>query len=242
MTTQSSDFYTQFAPKYSTYAAGRKPYLARINQLIAERIVKGGQLLDVGAGDGERIEEIVRLVKHPIAVTALDDSPGMIQLLSKKSSITAVEASIASEHLPLTQSFDTILCLWNVLGHIETSEQRLQALCNVANMLTPTGKLFLDVNNRYNVAHYGLRSVIRNATADWLRPSKSNGDFPLSIELGSGRLSTSVHIFAPWEIEYLLRSAGLQIVKRTVVNYATGQVVPSIFQGQLFYQLQKVSA
>ncbi|MBI4185665.1 methyltransferase domain-containing protein [Candidatus Berkelbacteria bacterium] len=239
MTAHSSDFYTQFAPKYAIYAAGRKSYLETINRLIAEQIIDSEQLLDVGAGDGQRVQTIVQLLHRPVSVTAVDDSSGMIEILCKRSGITAVQADIANERLPLSQSFDTILCLWNVFGHIETAERRLRALNNLAHLLAPTGILFLDVNNRYNVAHYGLQSAIRNIAADWLRPSESNGDFPLSIEFGTRRLSTSVHIFAPWEIERLFSRAGLRITKRTVVNYATGQVVPSIFQGQLMYQLER---
>ena len=58
-----------------------------------------------------------------------------------------------AEDLHLVQAeFDIITCLWNVLGHIFPFARRIEVLRKFARLLSPQGKLFIDVSHRYTLA------------------------------------------------------------------------------------------
>jgi len=55
----------------------------------------------------------------------------------------------------------------------------------------------------------------------------------------NGEIETTVHIFNPFEIEKLIKLAGLKIEKRKIINYRSGKICKTIFGGQLVYKLSK---
>ena len=114
------------------------------------------------------------------------------------------------------------------------------ALKNIAGLMSGDGILFLDVNNRYNVTHYGLMSVLRNIIKDIFISDDSNGDFDLNFNTEKGQIHTKVHIFSPSEIESLVKTAGFVILKRKIINYKTGRKSSSVLGGQLVYKLCKI--
>src|SRR6202034_945404 len=64
--------------------------------------------------------------------------------------------TMRAEDLHLVQAeFDVITCLWNVLGHIFPSASRLGGLRQFARLVSPHGRIFVDVQHRYNARHYG---------------------------------------------------------------------------------------
>jgi 2-polyprenyl-3-methyl-5-hydroxy-6-metoxy-1,4-benzoquinol methylase len=73
--------------------------------------------------------------------------------------------------------FDAILCLWNVLGHIESNQKRLTALKNMKGLLSPKGTIFIDVNNRYNANSYGYFRTLGRLLFDVIHPPKKRGCF-----------------------------------------------------------------
>ena len=127
--------------------------------------------------------------------------------------------------------------MWNVIGHISTSEKRVIALRNLAKLAGPEGEIFLDVNNRYNISNYGVISVFRNIFKDFFYPTTGNGDFLVDVGLGNNRIRTMGHIFNPNEIENLFIKSGLKIIKRKIINYKTGCEGRNVFGGQLVYRL-----
>lgn len=235
----SAKFYTQFASSYDSYAAKRKGYLSAVNSFIKKEIGSAEHVVDIGAGDGNRLTEVIRLIGHSVDATLVDNSDGMINALKKAGFPKVIKADIASPEFHLNEEYDIAFCLWNVLGHIPTDKGRGAALSNIAKLLKKDGYLFLDVNNRYNAAHYGIAAVARNILRDLFRPRAENGDFKLSVDISGHLVETSVHIFSPIEMEKLIRSAGLKVVKRTVINYETGRTVNNTWSGQLVYKLAK---
>ena len=140
----------------------------------------------------------------------------------------------------LEDKFGIVTCLWNVLGHVPSDELRLNSLKNMSKFLSDDGHIFLDVNNRYNVKHYGILNVLRNIFKDVFYYKSPNGDFELKVMTKSGILQTTVHIFTPREIESLIRQSGLKVVKREIIDYKTGKKSRSILGGQLVYKLSKL--
>ena len=235
----SNIFYSKFADCYNEYAAQKSAYLEAVNQFIKDESGSRKEIIDVGSGDGKRAECIAKMLGTK-DVTLVDNSDGMITLCKSLPNITVIESDVSDSNFKLGQKYEIVLCLWNVLGHIPTNGKRMVAIKNLADLLKNDGFLFLDVNNRYNFSHYGFKAVAQNLLKDLLFPSESNGDFRLSINTKKERLETKVHVFTKREIEKLIKSAGLKIVNRQIINYKTGEKSRSHFGGQLVYKLAKI--
>jgi len=234
----SDIFYTQFSGSYSKYSATRQAYLSAVNDFIKRETGFTKTIVDVGSGDGKRSKLISDSLNNK-SLTLIDNSTGMIDLARSIPNAVVVKEDISSTEFKSENKYDTVLCLWNVLGHI-SSEKRDTALRNLASLVNNHGAIFLDVNNRYNISHYGIKNVLKNICKDIFIPKKSNGDFELNIDTDSGKINTTVHIFNPYEMERLLKSTGLTILKREVINYDTGETKDNFWSGQLVYKLTKI--
>lgn len=238
MILSSKTFYTLFAGSYTNYSLDKREYLSTVNRFVKDESVLPRSMVDVGSGNGKRgkhIAETLGLDKF----TIIDNSEGMIALSKQISGAESVLVDISSPDFVLKQSYDLILFLWNVLGHIP-ADRRKTTLFNLARLASDKGVIFIDVNNRYNISHYGLKAVSRNLLKDILKPDKNNGDFKLKVKTAKGDIETVVHIFSPFEMEKLIKSAGLKILKRSFVNYTTGKISRTFLGGQLVYKLKKI--
>ena len=163
----------------------------------------------------------------------------MIALANNTKELKVTQADISDKNFKFCEKYGIVTCLWNVLGHVNTKERRLTALINLASLMEDNGLLFIDVNNRYNVSNYGLGKVLKNIYKDIFHFDRGNGDYKLNIDTGDIKIQTNVHIFNPFEIEKLIKLAGLKIVKRWMINYNTGNSNNNIFGGQILYKLSK---
>jgi SAM-dependent methyltransferase len=234
----SEIFYTQFAPTYATYASTKDVYLSAVNEFIVRNAKDGGSMMDIGSGNGLRAKGISDVLQVSL-LTLCDSSSGMLSLLKKIEKAEVVSGDISDEHFKQEKTFDTVTCLWNVLGHIPTAEKREIAMKNLQELLAPRGFVFVDVNNRYNIPQYGFKNVLKNIWKDLIEKEGTIGNFNIKFQTGEGEIETEVHIFSPFEMNVLVRSAGLKIVKRKSIHYKTGKECKSIFGGQLVYKLSK---
>jgi 2-polyprenyl-3-methyl-5-hydroxy-6-metoxy-1,4-benzoquinol methylase len=237
---ESSEFYAEFSPWYREYALKRKAYLQSVDDFIKADANGKRSIIDIGAGDGTRLQKILATMDGPVGAVAVDDSDGMIALLQKIPDLKVLKADIASPEFHPTGKYEIVLCLWNVIGHVTTEKERMAALKHMADLLEDDGIIFLDVNNRYNVVQYGLKSVLMNIIKDIFIRNGRNGDFPLIMKAGGKEIGTVVHLFSPIEIEKLIHMAGLKMVQRWIINYETGKRVDSVWSGQLMYKLTKL--
>ena len=114
-------------------------------------------LLDIGSGDGARIHKLIN--NRNIDVWVLENSVAMSNLLSRyfdKDRILRIDVLKISN---LPKQFDMVTALWNVFGHIQEVER---IFAQVKNRLSQDGVFIFDVNNPFNIAEYGLISVMRN--------------------------------------------------------------------------------
>lgn len=227
--------YNAIAPIYGEYSKGRQAYLDAVDGLVMGRLTAGMRLLDVGAGDGRRLEKIRSTVglKHFVAV---EPSPGMARICRERTGAPVHE--VFAEKLDGVDmgSFDAVTALWNVFGHI-SPPGRLPALRNLAGKLNPGGMVMLDVNNRHNAAAYGWLKVSGRVVVDALAFREDRGDAAYEWKIGGQSFKSSGHLFTPGEIEGLFARAGLKVRERLSLDYATGAVSRSRFRGQLFYVL-----
>jgi 2-polyprenyl-3-methyl-5-hydroxy-6-metoxy-1,4-benzoquinol methylase len=233
--------YDRVAPFFSDISGRRKRYLDSINELTVARIPSGSHsLLDVGAGDGKRVRRIARqaglqdIVLLEPSAEMMKDSPNSDGIWKIR-----VEDVGRKDGGPASRRFDVVTCLWNVLGHIRPAKMRVQVLRELGRLLTHDGRLFLDVNHRYNVRSYGLVRTAGRFLYDKLLPSEANGDVTVSWNFGDVRCHTYGHVFTDREIRQLAREADLTVTERVVVDYETGGVKPRAWEGNLFYVFRR---
>ena len=228
--------YGRIAPEFARLAAVRRAYLDAVDRIIAAEIPPGGEsLLDVGAGDGSRARRIAQsagltelVLLEPSAAMRGSAAPGAKVWTLRAEDLHTVEAE-----------FDVITCLWNVLGHIFPSLARTEVLCQLARLITPHGKVFVDVNHRYNARHYGVMPTALRFLRDSLLPGDSNGDVTVAWEVDGARATTTGHVFTDGEFRSMARAAGLTVERRWVLDYATGETRRWSFQGHLLYALTR---
>ncbi len=236
--TDSASAYDMLASVFRSFSQSRYAYLSSIDRIVERRIPAGAQaLLDVGAGDGVRAWRIARSRRIPRLVLA---EPNEAMSAYCQRLCGAEVWRVRAEDLPEgDQKFDVLTCLWNVLGHIENHQKRLLALRKMRSLISDGGRIFLDVNNRYNARSYGWVKTLGRILYDQVRPSETNGDVSYTWRVGDQHIPSSGHVFTPGEMHNLIAGAGLRVNARYVVDYETGRRHRSLFRGQLFYVLSK---
>jgi len=230
--------YDAIAPLYAEYSEKYRAYLSAVDQMVIDRLKPGMRLLDVGSGDGRRLKKICD--HHALTdVISIEPSKQMAELCRKTSGFLVHNMCGDALGTLEISPFDTITALWNVFGHMENSAQRLQTLKCMAEKLKPEGIIMLDVNNRHNHLAYGRWNVFKRRIIDALRFDETRGDAYYDWDIAGQKFPASGHLFAPAEIEKLFAQAGLKLTERWSVNYASGVVSRSAYNGQLFYMLKK---
>ncbi|OGK52686.1 hypothetical protein A3B02_02730 [Candidatus Roizmanbacteria bacterium RIFCSPLOWO2_01_FULL_42_14] len=235
----SQVLYDTFAPYYQEYAQSRTAYLEGINHVILNTIAQFQRpplhVLDIGSGDGARIQKLKERGRFG-ALTVIENSKNMADLCRSYTNMKTLEGDITNIELP-PHSFDYITCLWNVLGHIDSKRSRHIALNKMALWLKPNGLVFVDVNNRYNYAQYGKNAFL-NMIKDIVHLDDSSGDISFQMHMKSGvDIDARVHLFSPLEMDQSIRLSGLRVIHKYYVSYSSGKCVPSFLQGQLMYIL-----
>lgn len=241
MLSVSQRMYDAFAPHYHEYADGKAAYLAAVDSIILKTIQasprKAVDVLDIGPGDGRRIDNLRKKVPFE-NLTVIESSKGMADLCRKLPHTTVIEGDIVTADLP-DNSFDYITCLWNVLGHIADAKGRQTAISAMARFIKPGGLVFFDVNNRYNYTQYGNKALA-NILKDTVRQNDASGDITFKVHVKDAvEIDAAVHLFSPSEIQKNIHQSGLKIVKKYCIEYSSGNIVPTFLQGQLMYILTK---
>src|SRR5580658_611016 len=231
--------YDRIAPIYAHLAQQRRAYLNAVDRLIVAEIPPGSRsMLDVGAGDGARAVRIAAAAGLR-GLTLLEPSAAMRSYCPAQSTIWAMRA----EDLHGQQGcYDIISCLWNVLGHILPFAARVEVLRQFARLATPQGKIFIDLNHRYNARHYGIMATATRFLLDRVPPSGSHGDVgdvKVVWDIEGHPCATTGHVFTHAEFAGLSLAAGLSIEKRFVIDYASGQLRRRSFLGNLLYVLRR---
>lgn len=236
----SVKFYDSLSVIYDAELERRAPWVRRVEGLITGWAKARGakSLIDFGAGNGRRALRLMQGAN--LAATAIDVSPGMIDE-ALRLGVEAHVVDIASPSFDAAafegRKFDVVICTWNVLGHVEGAQSRLQALRNMRAVLAPGGAVVLDVNNRYNAAHYGWRAVLKNIVRDAMNPA-SAGDFIANRQDPEGQIMhTFVHVFSRGELHRLCADAGLVPVEEHYLDYDTGES-RTRWSGQMCFLIQ----
>lgn len=228
--------YDRVAPVFNDLSRRREAYLRKIEELVAARVSANSQsLLDVGAGDGRRALRIARAAEIN-KVVLLEPSANMREGADAFCEIWPIRAEMLADAAPAGRTFDAIICLWNVLGHIRPQE-RLNVLKAMGRLLSRNGVLFVDVNHRYNMQAYGLWRTAGRILYDRIFPSVNNGDVTMSWNVRGERCNTYGHVFTQIEMQRLVSGAELVTRETIFVDYESGEIRESGLKGNLFYVL-----
>ena len=234
---QTLEAYDTIAPVYEEYSRKRQEYLDAVDELVIGYLEPGMRILDVGAGDGRRLAKIQGRLDLK-EVVAVEPSNAMAEICRQNTKAQVYE--VQAEHLDSLDigTFDAVLALWNVFGHISSST-RVSALQSIKKRLNPSGRFMLDVNNRHNALAYGRIKILGRLIIDFLHFDEKRGDASYEWRIGDQSFQASGHLFTPSEIEYLFSKSGMQVIERYSLNYQTGELSRSKYRGQLFYLLSQ---
>ena len=176
-----SSIYDNFSNQYRSYAEQRSQYCDSIDQYIIERLSASSDvLLDYGCGDGVRGSKIAK----SLGSTRFYQADVSTKMLKLAASLGTADAYIDVKNESLEDSvlpIDSCVCLWNVLGHLSDTNERIQLLSTLYKSLKSGGQLIFDVNNRHNKAYGKFRSLFR-ILVDSLFPDESRGDIYYDLE------------------------------------------------------------
>ena len=225
--------YDRIAPIYADLSRSRKAYLEKIEELVIARVPRGARsLLDIGAGNGKRAIRIARAAGIG-RVVLLEPSAKMREGADASCEVWPIRAEELSSQ---ENKFDVVTCMWNVAGHIPTAN-RIDVLKRCKEALSKRGLFFLDVNHRYNMSAYGFWLTTARMLYDQIFPNVSNGD--VIMQWKDQAFSTYGHVFTQREMQSLIEASGLKIVEKTFVDYHSGKIQKSRFEGNLFYVLRR---
>ena len=226
--------YDLVAPHYDSILATRKRYLTAIEEILIAHSAGARSLLDVGAGNGVRALRIARATGID-DVVLLEPSAGMRAQCPDRAEFW----NCAATEIPqTTRRFDLITCLWNTLGHFESTDERIAVLARLKTLLTPSGRIFLDANHRYNARAYGWPRTAVRMLYDFFSPAETNGNVLVSWKEGDRQICTRGHVFTQQELLHIFSRSGLAVKSRWVVDYCTGELHANPTLGNLLYQLQ----
>jgi len=226
--------YDLVAPHYDSILATRKRYLTAIEEILIAHSAGARSLLDVGAGNGVRALRIAGATGID-DVVLLEPSAGMRAQCPDRAEFWNCSAT---EIPQTTRRFDLITCLWDTLGHFESTDERTAVLARLKALLTPSGRIFLDVNHRYNARAYGWPKTALRMLYDFFSPAETNGNVLVSWKEGDRQISTRGHVFTQQELLHIFSRSGLAVKSRWVVDYCTGELHANPTLGNLLYQLQ----
>ncbi|GGD84951.1 class I SAM-dependent methyltransferase [Planktosalinus lacus] len=228
----SKKYYNVIAKDYTLISKERINYLNAVDDIIISenKNKKINNYLDIGSGDGRRSLKMINSL-NPLNSTLVDDSSKMLEQIKSVKNLTIANNSFFD--YKTDRKFDLITCLWNVIGHINSNTLRKQFFQIIEKRLNSGGVFYLDVNNRYNITHYGYSNVMKNLKIDFLSPSDNNGVF----HIGEGDKKTKVFIHNPFDLTSYVKNLNLEIQKTWFLDYNTGEIKDTFFEGQLFYKI-----
>jgi SAM-dependent methyltransferase len=231
----SKHYYNSIASNYHLQALAKMNYLNAVDNYIIKAMAGSlvDNYMDVGTGDGRRALKLIQNLDIKGYKVLVDDSKEMLGLLEDIEGVDLFNDNVLN--YKSSTKFSLITCLWNVLGHFSSKDTRINFFKLVEEQLKPGGVFICDVNNRYNISHYGFNSVAENLKNDQGDKDQNSGWFDLAI----GAHKTKVYMHSPFDIDTYIISTALELEETIYIDYTTGARASNFFEGQLVYKLRK---
>jgi SAM-dependent methyltransferase len=197
----------------------------RVSDLAASR---GGRVLELGAGSGRLA---IPLAERGLDVWAVDASAAMIDRLRAKPGGDRVHAVVddmtgLTAPGPADGGFGVVLCAFNTLFNITSTEGQRRCLARARDLLAPDGVVVIEAfvpppGGERDAAvgaveprHIGLDEVV--LTVSRLDPATRTitGQHVQITEAGVRLRPWVLHYASPDELDVLAAEAGLRLVER----------------------------
>lgn len=123
-------------------------FLCKPEQLLLHKLrpfIKDKKILDIGVGGGRTTQALLEISR---AYTAIDYSPGFVEIVKKRYPMAQVHCCDARDlSIFSTDSFDLVLFAFNGLDYM-THEDRMKALREVSRVLKKEGFFLFSTHNR----------------------------------------------------------------------------------------------
>ena len=236
----SDVIYDTFAEKYRNYSISKGAYLDSIDRVLANRFKgKVDTMIDFGSGDGVRGSSLAKLLDVRTLIQA-DISDEMLKKCRELNQAAYYWDTKKPDWGDNDLQADLIVCLWNVLGHINGFDAQVKTLIKLAGLLKPNGSICLDVNNRHYVGYGRIQSLWRRFI-DIINPKPSRGDVQFAWQIDGLEYQASGHFFTVAEMRQIARAAGLNVISITSVDYITGDLKSRPQEGQLFFEFRRTN-
>lgn len=194
-----------------------EPSIAIHTQMLEGYVRPGDQVLDAGCGPGRFTVELLRLGAH---VTALDISPGQLELLrARVPNIEAVVGDITDLSRFPDDTFDVTVCFGGPLSYV--LDRADQAVAELARVTRPGGHVLVSVMGLAGIVLHYAAIVVELARCDGVAKQEEiarTGFLPEAE--GYGHLALQMYL---WEgLEALLAPHG------EVVDGAAAGVLPHL--------------
>ena len=229
-----SNFYDSIANNYKNISSNKQKYISSVDKLVIKHLKNKNNILDVGSGDGIRLERIKRKLKNKSFV-AIEPSKEMCKLFKKNSKIKIYNLDLNNLHKLKYSDFDGITCLWNVFGHLKNNKKRILALKKIKTKMSSSSIFLTDVNNRHNALSYGYFEVFKRLLIDFFFFDEKRGDTKFNFKINGKKIKANGHLFTNKEFSNNLIKAGFEIIKIYPINYKNGKVMNNFLSGQLLY-------
>lgn len=178
------------------------------------------RLLDLGCGYGRHA---IPLAQKNLTVVGLDRSPVLIakaQSLAQQQHEAPVFLRADVRAIPFFETFDAVISMFSSLGYFEDENENFLVLQNIADTLSPGGKLLIETANRDFIIRHNLPVqvyhpegvlLIEEREFDALT-SRSLVDVTIVQNGEETHLHHSIRLYTPTELDMLLASVGLATI------------------------------
>jgi len=185
----------------------------------AERLglQSGDRVLDLCCGNGRHM---VHLLRHTPRVVGLDYSLDLLSLASEQLGDGAGLVRGDMRALPFGMVFDAVTNFFTSFGYFGAPEENLAVVREVARVLKPMGRFFIDYLNPAHVAATLVPETVREhegyqiTERRWIDGERRRVNKATVVSRDGrmvGRWGESVRLYEEAEFRALLREGGLEI-------------------------------
>ena len=194
--------------------------VAFVEQILG--LNSGQKVLDLCCGYGRHS---IILVRHGIRVTGQDLSAAFLEQAQQSAEAEGLSLEVVlsdMRQIPFEEHFDAVINIFTSFGYLESEEEDMQVLYQVAKALKPGGRLLMDMINREWVVSNHIQNewhddddgvvYLEHREID-LATSRSHVTFTIVLPDGTRRSSAGHHarLYTLTETIQMLEQAGLAL-------------------------------
>lgn len=181
------------------------------------RLMPEDTALDLCCGAGRHL---VTLEDYGAFLTGVDYSPQLLALARRQISPATSLVRADMRAVPMSACFDVVFSFFTSFGYFMDDKDNIAAAENLARVLKPSGRFFMDYLNPLNLEQRLQPETVRESCGyliqekRWIDHEHKRVNKTISVScdgMPTGRTSESVRLYTFEELTALLQGAGLQV-------------------------------